>query len=106
MSDPIHYIVVRKDLPFGTTLAMVGHAASAADYTICSSPATIVVLGVDTEDDLERLSDYLSQFAVSHVRITESMSPWNGQLMSLGTPIGERSVLSKHFAHLKVYKGS
>ena len=104
--DLTHYVIVRRDLPYGLTLAMVGHAAGESFYAYSFSvPAaplamiprcTIVVLGARNEGKLEWLRKRLEAAHVSHVPFYESDPPYDGQLMSIGLVPGRKADLCEH----------
>ena len=99
--EHIHYIIVRRDLPFGVTLAQVAHAAANSSDGV---PCTVVVLGVPSRDDLLDLIDYLDANTIDYDVAFELDSPWDGQLMAVGVVPGLRRRLSRHFEHLDTYR--
>jgi peptidyl-tRNA hydrolase len=98
----IHYILVRRDLPFGVTLAQVAHAA--AESNNLAGHCTVAVLGVRNENRLKKISYKLKSKEVAHVDIREPDAPWNGQLMAVGVVPGEREDLASHFKDLQAYR--
>lgn len=99
----VHYIVVRRDLPVGVLAAQITHAAgeSGALYADWIGGAA-VVLGVDSERELEKLRKYLREERIQHVVVREQSEPYNGQLMAIGLVPGDRSVLSPHMRELQL----
>lgn len=117
--DLTHYVIVRRDLPYGLTLAMVGHAAGESFYLFGGSSAdrasgsitvnpevdgsspsrqsiprcTIVVLGARNELKLHRLRRRLERHNVPHVPFYESDPPYDRQLMSIGLVPGPKESL-------------
>lgn len=108
----IHYIIVRKDLPFGTTLAMVSHAAANSILDVIGSelvikvadPLTTVVLGVNNEAALKRLSKRLTTRDVQHTVVKEPDKPHHNAWMALGIWPGEREDLEPFFTRLDTYR--
>ena len=98
MSETIHYILVRRDLPFGTTLAMVAHAGQLGGFY-----STVAVLGVRNERQLEKWCLKLADLDVLHEDIQEPDAPWNGALMAISVGPGYRDELSPHFRDLAPY---
>lgn len=111
----IQYIIIRRDLPFGTTLAQVAHAA--ADSTELwvnmkdwmfgipkHDPTIVAILGVRDVMRLRKLEYRLRAKNVPHVAIRESDAPWNGQLMAIGVCPGDRELLSPLFVKYQSYK--
>lgn len=108
----VHYIIVRKDLPFGTTLAMVSHAAANSIIDLISSelvikvanPLTTVVLGVDNQAALKRLSKRLAWRDVRHTVVKEPDAPYKNAWMALGIWPGEREDLEPFFTRVQTYR--
>ncbi len=117
-----HYVIVRRDLPYGLTLAMVGHAAGESFYAIqwarsVDAPfqrvdaigamviprCTIVVLGARNESRLEWLRKRLAAAGVPHVPFYESDPPYEGQLMSIGLVPGSKEDLAKHVSDFALW---
>lgn len=99
MSELIHYIFVRRDLPLGTMCAMVGHAAaeSASSYDqyshkVGSLPyhlraATMVILEAKDQKDLHNIYDELISIQISAVPFTDM------EFMSIGVVPGDPQFL-------------
>lgn len=114
----IHYILVRKDLPFGVTLAQVGHAAGESmgkwaehlkDRSVHYPPTSIVVLGVPNLRSLRYWEKKLwglvnSQANIYFTSIHEPDAPYNGELMAIGIWPGEKDKLGPIFKRLKTYR--
>lgn len=123
MNPKTHYIVVRRDLPFGVLCAQIAHAAGESFYALRpgsseerapvsnqevagSNPArgstfnpsqTIaVILGARNEHRLKRLAADLLQANVPHVVIQEPDPPYDGQCMAIGLVPGDKSELAAH----------
>lgn len=85
------YIVVRRDLPLGTMLAMVAHAAGESygafvqKHGSLDEPVTVVVLGVRNEERLRGVARRLQRDQVRHAIFEESDEPFGGQLMALAS---------------------
>lgn len=124
----IHYLLVRRDLPFGVTLAQLAHAAANSmaawydadigiDYDLnpvdgycdCSldrphwKDMTVVVLGVRNKRVLLSWIRKLNKAKVDHTVIREPDEPWNGDAMAIGVWPGEREDLEEHFTELNTY---
>ncbi len=99
MNDYIHYILVRRDLPFGTTLAQVAHAAANTGQ----GQITVAVLGVRDEPTLKRWADKLTKHNAAHAVIKEPDPPYNGAWTAIGVFPSLRSRLSPIFRKLTTY---
>jgi hypothetical protein len=110
MSDLIHYIFVRKDLPLGVLAAMVTHAAGESgalyqdEYNGRFRGATAVVLEANDEAHLRRIDKYLSDNALQRVCVVESGGVYTNQLMSIGCVPGRRAALSHLLAKFVTLK--
>lgn len=109
----IHYVIVRRDLPFGTTLAMVGHAAADSAekwarswfrYKRGHDPITLVVLGVPNKESLIKARFHLFKNDVRHVPVRDAYPSGHYQLLALGAEPGPREDLSSVFARYELYK--
>ena len=106
----IHYLLVRRDLPFGVTLAQLAHAAADSimhsRYLALTPGTTVVVLGVRNEITLKKWARKLSwrKHGVPHTLVREPDAPWNGQLMAIGVWPGERSKLEPIFKTLQTFR--
>lgn len=112
----VHYLIVRRDLPFGVTLAQVAHAAAdSMEDWICSEkyvligdrnfePMTVVVLGVRNELSLRARERKLKRLKIPYVGVREPDEPWNGELMSIGVWPGERDQLEPIFKNLQAFR--
>lgn len=116
--NTVHYILVRRDLPFGTTLAMVGHAAADSmeewarswfRYDRKHTPITMVVLGVADLRALLRAREKLGVAGILHVPVRDSYYRPDGtesitSLLAIGIEPGDRATLEKHFRGYGTYK--
>lgn len=115
MADRLtHYIVVRRDLPFGAIIVNVAHAAGESFYQFAQHAAiaqgqsagsamfpgvgssqlpsgsipidrtTAVILGARNEGRLMKLEQALIETNISHLAIREPDAPFNGALMAIG----------------------
>ena len=125
----IHYLIVRKDLPFGVTLAQLSHAAAdsmAAWYDFngdldfdmypqeghCNCRVerphygnmTIVVLGVKNKRVLLSWIRRLTKANIHHSVVREPDAPYNGDATAIGVWPGEREKLEPFFEELEIYK--
>src|SRR5262245_34738597 len=96
----IHYILVRRDLPFGITLAMVAHAAAESNN---GDHFVVAVLGVRNEHQLGKWHEKLTLLDIAHVDIVEPDPPWHGALMSIGVFPDKRDDISHIFSDLSAY---
>ena len=118
----IHYLLIRRDLPFGVTLAQLAHAAanSMEDWLKWETgtspsdmgslfdtpdfpphePMTVVVLGVRDRISLERWQRKLNRKKVRNTVVREPDAPWHNQMMAIGVWPGEKADLSDHFKRL------
>lgn len=121
MNALTHYIVVRRDLPFGVICASLVHAAGESFYALCrrssekehlvsnqeaagSSPAVgptfdpaqtvAVVLGARNEGRLRRLAQQLTVKAIPHVVVLETEGEFSGQVMAIGLVPGDKRELA------------
>lgn len=120
----IHYLIVRRDLPFGTTLAQLAHAAanSMADWIRYNThpyiedelwaevdiPShwgmTVVVLGVKGLARLRKVEYRLKAKGVAHTVIREPDQPWNDQMMAIGVwPHEDEPEWRELFAEYEIY---
>jgi peptidyl-tRNA hydrolase len=115
MKEPIHYIIVRRDIPFGTALAMTAHAAADSMEEYIASlnlmwsapphdPMTAVVLGVDSKEELQKVSEALYTLLIPHHKVIEHGPIWQNEFMAIGVFPGERERLSPAFSQLTTYK--
>jgi len=96
------YTIVRADLPKGTQVAQVAHAASEAS----GHPPTIVVaLAVPDEASLRRLADALGQHSLAHALIVEDAGPFAQQAMAIGIrPSADRAAIRRCTSALPLVK--
>lgn len=118
MPDLIHYILVRRDLPFGTTLAMVGHAAADSmegwarswfRYHRKHDGITMVVLGVAGFMELIKAKHKLLKEGLLVTSVYDSFYDKEGvehgvSLLSLGIEPGDRETLAPFFRGYGTYK--
>lgn len=130
MSALTHYIVVRRDLPFGVILASVAHAAGESFYQCPRSsvkehlvanqevgglspsggslfdPAqtVAVVLGARNESKLRGFGARVLMAKIPHVFIHETEGAFAGQLMAVGLVPGDRDHLRRHVNEFQMFK--
>ena len=94
--------MVRADLPHGTQVAQVAHAASEAS----GHPPTIVVaLTVPDEAALLRLTETLDRASLRRTLIVEDAGPFAGQAMAIGLhPTEDRSAIRRVTSALPLVK--
>lgn len=114
----IHYILVRRDLPFGVTLAMVGHAAADSmeswrgswlRYKRKHDPITMVVLGVEDVRALVRAREKLWENGLIHTPIRDAYTTAERTqrppaLLAIGVEPGSREFLAPFFKNYGTYK--
>ena len=109
-----HYIIIRRDLPFGAIVVNVAHAAGESFYqfahhagvaqsqsdgrasvpevgssrlptgSIPIDRTTAVILGARNEAKLLRLEQALIEYGFPHLAIREPDAPYDGALMAIG----------------------
>ena len=96
------YTLVRADLPHGTQVAQVAHAASEAS----GHPPTIVVaLAVPDESSLRRIAEALGQHSLTHKLVTEDSGPFAGQAMAIGIePSANRKAIGRVVSSLPLVR--
>lgn len=126
-----HYIVVRRDLPFGVILSMVAHAAGESFYVLPrgssekervvsnheatgSSPVSgstfnpaetiAVVLGARNEGRLAKLAAALTAAEVRFVEIRETEGELAGQLLAIGIVPGDKAVIAPLVRNFHMFK--
>src|SRR4051812_44245768 len=110
----IHYLLIRRDLPFGVTLAQLAHAAANSmeewikeesfvdddahyiDFPATYGGMTVVVLGVRDRVALKNWEMRLKRKKIPMTTVHEPDEPWNGQLMAIGIWPGYRHSLERH----------
>lgn len=102
-----HYIIVRRDLPFGVALAQTAHAAAESARMVPAQMErdTVGVLGVKNEAVLMKLHKRLIRKGVNHVAIYEPDPPWDSALMSIGVAPGVKRWLEPFFRKIQLYRG-
>ncbi len=96
------YTLVRADLPHGSQVAQVAHAASEAS----GYPPTIVVaLAVPDETTLRRVAEALGEASLTHKLVIEDAGPFAGQAMAIGIhPTTDRAAIRKVTSALPLVK--
>lgn len=102
-----HYIVVRRDLDFGVTLAQVSHASADSMQAWCQRrmfdlfKPHAAILGARTEAKLLKLEQKLLEAHISHVAVREP--DLGGQLTAIGC-LGEKDLLAPFFNEFQLYR--
>ena len=98
-----HYIVVRSDLPIGFILAQVTHAAGESSSGV--PPGTnAVVLEVNNESELLKISEQLQERNIKHRVIKEVDPPFTGQHTAIGLePVQSRELVKKVLSRLPLF---
>lgn len=133
MADSLtHYIVVRRDLPFGVLLAMVAHAAGESFYKLAClrssekerptfsredvgsiptggspfdpSQTIAIVLGARNVARLGWLCMKLDVMAIPYSVITETDGEFAGQLMAIGVVPTDRADVRKIVNEFQLYR--
>lgn len=111
MTDLIHYIFVRKDLPLGVLAAMITHAAGESG-ALYENPedgrfrhATAVVLESYNEAHLHDIATYLWKNDIERVEIYETGGPYDGNIMAIGIVPDSRAKLGPFLAKFQTLKG-
>jgi peptidyl-tRNA hydrolase len=101
-----HYVIVRKDLPFGVALAQVVHASGESAQEVKVPPNThAVVLAVPDETALLAVEKRLQEASVDGVTsIREPDEPYLGQLMTIGIKPQPRGKIRKLLSNLPLYR--
>lgn len=101
-----HYVLVRKDLPFGVALAQVVHAAGESAQEVKVPPNTCaVVLAVSDEAALLVVEKRLQEALVDGVTsIREPDEPYNGQITAIGIRPCLREKVKALLRHLPLYR--
>ncbi|HVI40685.1 MAG TPA: hypothetical protein VM577_08495, partial [Anaerovoracaceae bacterium] len=110
MSNLVHYIVVRRDLPLGVCAAMITHAAGESGalymdpYDGRFRGATAVVLEAKNEGILKADAAYFRNNGIRHVEVHESGGPYHGQLMAIGLVPDDREILAPKLSTFQTLK--
>lgn len=100
-----HYVVVRKDLPFGVQVAQTIHAAGESSPGNLPANTHAVALHAKDEEQLEILERALLQSGFSFVSIREPDEPYNGALMAIGlSPVTRTPALKQLLGKLPLVK--
>lgn len=101
-----HYVIVRKDLPFGVALAQTVHAAGESAQEVKVPPNTCaVVLAVPDEAALLAVEKRLQEALIDGVTsIREPDEPYCGQLMTIGIKPQPRGKIRKLLSNLPLYR--
>lgn len=101
LTDPRHYIVVRKDLTTGQIGAMICHATGESVTCRVASNTAAVILTAKDEDHIVDLDARLSLANIPHVLIREC----DGSAMAIGLePTLERKPVDKILGNLPLLK--
>jgi hypothetical protein len=107
MSEQIHYVVVRKDLPSGDQLANCAHAAGESSDPKPEPGTTAVVLHAVDEQHLMIIRDRLIRSGLKHHCVIECPDDedYPSQLMSIGLcPTTDRAAVKKVLSSLPLAK--
>lgn len=102
-----HHIVVRRDLPVGTQMANVAHAAGESADPRPLPGTTAVVLHVADAQHLQLVTQRLDKVGLRYHCVYESNDDANypGQLMSIGlAPVTDRDAVRKVLSSLPLAK--
>ena len=99
-----HYVIVRRDLPAGTLVSQVIHAAGESSPGNLPEGTLAVALAVEGELQLLALEQKLKKNNIDFRAIREPDAPWNGQLMAIGIAPCDRSIVKKEVGNLPLLK--
>jgi hypothetical protein len=99
-------VVARSDLPIGTLLAQVVHAAGESSPGRVPPSTHAVVLAVPDESGLLEAEARLLEAGIPHITIREPDAPWCGQAMTIGIFAEDRTRVRKLLARLPLFRGS
>lgn len=109
----IHYILIRRDLPVGTAMAMVAHAAADSAESWARSwfrykrkhlPITVVVLGVEDKKALLKAYSKLKSQGLMVVVVRDTLPESHLQMLAVGVEPGDREFLAPFFKSYQIYK--
>lgn len=104
MKPLYHYVVVRRDLPLGVTVAQTIHAAGESSPGNLPANTHAVALSAKDEAELLALEERLKAAGVKHFAIREPDAPWNGALMAIGFPPQDRAALRGFLSSLPLLR--
>lgn len=81
------------------------HAAGESSPGNLPSGTHAVVLAVQTEDKLLKLSEYLTRLEIEHVLIQEPDVPYCGAAMAIGLIPVPAETVKKYLKSLRLYSG-
>lgn len=91
-TDLVHYCIVRADLPHGSQVAQIIHAAGESTPTRVPENTVAVALHARNQTHLLEIRETLQKAGISHVLISEC----DGEPMSIGIePTRDRSSIRK-----------
>jgi len=97
----VHYVIVRKDLPFGSQVAQVAHAAGESAIPKPEPGCIAVALHAENGDHILELSQKLTAADIPHHVVIED----DGRLMAIGLrPTVHRERVRKVLSSLPLVK--
>lgn len=99
-----HYVVIRRDLPFGILSANLVHAAGESSPGGLPEGTHAIVLAVPDEAALKAVAARLDLARVGFVRIVEVDTPYEGSLMALGLVPRPQKEVRRHLSSLPLLR--
>ena len=100
-----HYVVAREDLPLGTLIAQIVHAAGESSPGDLDPGTFAVVLAARNEAHLLELAAELRRHQVAHKLIEEPDPPWHGAAMAIGlVPAYNRKLIQRVLGRLPLLR--
>jgi hypothetical protein len=96
--------VVRSDVTRGTQSAMIVHAAGESSPGNLPDTTHAVVLVVDDEAALMKLSLRLHREGLAHRVVREPDAPWNNAIMAIGIAPARKDVVRRHVSSLRLLR--
>lgn len=101
----VHYIIVRADLPIGSQVAQVIHAAGESASPKPEPGAIAVALHAKDEHHLLEIASALAHARIPHHLVVEADAPYADQYMAIGVhPTTDRLAVRKVLSALPLVK--
>lgn len=103
VKPPTHYVIVRADLPLGTLVAQVIHAAGESVVSPVAPNTHAVALAADDETHLASIERRLIELGLDHRAIREPDR--DNELMAIGIPpLVDRTLIRPVTKQLRLLK--
>jgi len=89
-------------LPRGLQAAQIAHAAGETGSVTLPQGTHVVVLGVESEEALRKLSHRLASNSIPHKLIRENDPPYSGQATALGVMPQLKSEVKRHLREYRL----